>query len=124
MKFGGKKAQPLENMCLYRAHPFAVLSLPGFPLLFPSILGLVHGSQSQSLSLGTEPFQPGEEALHCWRNSEPDVCGCPEAHGCDQLHPPAVVKSSTDCLIHLLPVDRVGTLSIRGCWGDVAPNPS
>lgn len=111
-------------LCLHGAHPFAVFSLAEFPLLLPSILGLVRGSQSQSISSGIEPIQPGEEAVHRWRNSEPDVCGCPEAHGSDQLHPPAVVKRSTDCVIHLLPMARAGTLSISGCWGDVAPNPS
>lgn len=110
--------------CPYGAHPSAGLSLPEFPLLLPSVLGLVHGSQSQSFSLGTEPIQLREEAVHRWRNSEPDVRGRPEAHGCDQLHPPAVVKWSADCLSSLLPVDRIGTLDLSGCRSDVALNPT
>lgn len=101
-----------------------MFSLLEFPLLLPGILGLAHGFQSQSLSLVADPIQPGQEAVHRWRNSEPDVCGCPEAHGRDQLHPPAVVKCPTDLLIHLLPMERVGTLGFSRCWADVAPNPS
>lgn len=124
VKFGGKNAQPLEKVVPNGAHASAVFSLPEFPLLRPSLVGLVPGPQPQYLSLGTEPVQPSEEAVHRWRNSEPDVCGCPEAHGRDQLHPPAVVKCSTDYLIHLLPMGRVGALSLSRCWGDVASNPS
>lgn len=103
-----------------------LLSFTAFlnPLSLPSLLGLVLASQFQSLFSGADFIQPGQEAVHRWRNSEPDVCGCPEAHGCDQLHPPAVVKRPTDCLGHLLPVGGVGTLCLSRCWGDGDPNPN